>query len=77
MALNYLSFQVNILSGDAKDILTLNRDDIQSKFNKTLCEKVMKTAVGFLKTYYDELDEELKNRRPCSSITIYLMMKED
>lgn len=62
LALNYLSFQVNILSGDAKDILTLNRDDIQSKFNKTLCEKVMKTAVGFLKTYYDELDEELKKQ---------------
>ncbi|MBO2525646.1 MAG: hypothetical protein CW341_08120 [Bacteroidetes bacterium] len=62
LALNYLSFQVNILSGDAKDILTLNRDDIQSKFNKTLCEKVMKTAIGFLKTYYDELDEELKKQ---------------
>ena len=62
LTLNYLSFQVNILSGDAKDILTLNRDDIQSKFNKTLCEKVMKTAVGFLKTYYDELDEELKKQ---------------
>lgn len=62
LALKYLSFQVNILSGDAKDILTLNRDDIQSKFNKTLCEKVMKTAVGFLKMYYDELDGELKKQ---------------
>lgn len=60
LALNYLSFQVNILSGDAKDILTLNRDDIQSKFYKTLREKVMKTAVGYLKKQYSSLDDELK-----------------
>lgn len=60
LALNYLSFQVNILSGDAKDILTLNRDDIQSKFYKTLREKVMKTAVGYLKNQYSSLKGELK-----------------
>ena len=60
LALNFLSFQVNILSGDAKDILTLSRDDIQSKYYKTLREKVMKTAEGFLKTHYNTLDEELK-----------------
>lgn len=31
---DFLSFRINILSGDAKDILTLNRDDLQSKYEK-------------------------------------------
>lgn len=74
LALNYLSFQVNILSGDAKDILTLNRDDIQSKFYKTLRKKVMKTAVGFLKTHYDELDGELKKY---ASMFLHFYLTED
>ena len=57
---DFLSFQVNILSGNAKEILTLNRDNIQSKYEKKLREKVKNTVVNALKKHYNELDEELK-----------------
>ena len=57
---DFLSFKVNILSGNAKEILTLNRNNIQSKYEKKLREKVKNAAVSVLKKHYDELDEELK-----------------
>ncbi len=58
--IKYLSFQINILSGDAKDILTLNRDKIQSDYNPRLREKVMDAAFDILSKHYNELDEEIK-----------------
>ena len=54
---DFLSFQVNILSGNAKEILTLNRDNIQSKYEKKLREKVKNAVVSVLKKHYNELDE--------------------
>ncbi len=74
LALNYLSFQVNILSGDAKDILTLNRDDIQSKFKEILRQKVKSAAVSVLKKHYNTLDEELKKY---ASMFLHYYLSED
>lgn len=60
LSFNYLSFQINILSGDAKTILTLNRDKIQSDYYPTLRKKVFDAAVSILSKQYNLLDEELK-----------------
>ena len=57
---SFLSFQINILSGDAKNILTLNRDKIQSDYNSILREKVMEAAFDVLSKHYNDLDEEVK-----------------
>ena len=59
-SLNYLSFQINILSGDAKEILTLNRDNIQSDYYPKLRKTIMEAAYEVLGKHYFEFDEELK-----------------
>lgn len=59
-SMNYLSFQINILSGDAKEILTLNRDNIQSDYSSKLRNTIMEAAYEVLGKHYFEFDEELK-----------------
>lgn len=56
----FLSFQVNILSGDAKKVLTLNRDDIQSDYRKKLAEDIVHTALYELQIHFSELDNKTK-----------------
>jgi len=58
--LNYLSFQINILSGDAKEILTLNRDKIQSDYFPKFRNAFMDAVYEILSKHYYEFDEELK-----------------
>lgn len=58
--IHFLSFQINILSGDAKDILTLDRNSIQSEYYHTLQNNVMSAVYNILKTRYGELDEETR-----------------
>ena len=57
---DFLSFQINILSGDAKTILTLNRDAIQTEYDKTLQQNVKNAALEVLSDNYNNLDEEAK-----------------
>lgn len=57
---DFLSFQINILSGDAKTILTLNRDAIQTEYYQTLQQDVKNAALKVLSENYNRLDEELK-----------------
>lgn len=59
-SINYLSFQVNILSGDAKKILTLNRNEIQADYKATLRNNIMEAAFEIISKHYDELEENLK-----------------
>lgn len=58
--IKYLSFQINILSGDAKNILTLDRNSIQSEYYPTLQNNVMSAVYNILKNRYEELDEETR-----------------
>lgn len=58
--LNYLAFQINILSGDAKEILTLNRDKIQSDYFPKFRNAFMDAVYEILSKHYYEFDEELK-----------------
>lgn len=58
--IKYLSFQINILSGDAKNILTLDRNSIQSEYYPTLQNNVMSAVYNILKKRYKELDEETR-----------------
>lgn len=57
---DYLSFQINILSGNAKDILTLNRNEIQSDYKGTLATKVKEGALYILLHNYSSFDEKIK-----------------
>ena len=56
----FLSFQVNILSGDAKEVLTLNRDDIQFNYYNKLLKKVKDATFDVLSKHYNDLDNDLK-----------------
>ena len=71
---SFLSFQINILSGDAKNILTLNRNDIQPDYNLTLRQKVMDAAFNILSNHYNELSEEVKQY---ASMFVNLYLDED
>ncbi len=75
LSFNYLSFQINILSGDAKTILTLNRDKIQSEYYPILHKKVFDAAVSILSKHYNELDEELK--KYASMFIVYYLNEEE
>lgn len=72
---NFLSFQINILSGDAKNILTLNRNEIQSDYNRILKEKVMEAAFDILSKHYNDLEEEVK--KYASMFVNYYYLNED
>ena len=52
----FLSFKVNILSGDAKKALTLNRDDIQSDYKRHLVEDIVYAALKELQINFDDYD---------------------
>lgn len=59
-SMHFLVFQINIFSGNAKDILTLNRDDIRSDYYPILRKKIMDSVLDVLSKHYDEFDEDVK-----------------
>lgn len=56
----YLSFTVNILGGNAKEILTLNRNEIKSTYKSKLSEDIIESVLLILKKEYGSLDLDLK-----------------
>ncbi|MBR4453815.1 MAG: ATP-binding protein [Bacteroidales bacterium] len=60
LPLNFLSFQINILSGDAKDVLTLNRNDLKPEYYKTFEDNVKKATFKIIQQRYQDFDSELK-----------------
>lgn len=60
LPIHFLSFRVNILSGDAKEILTLNRDELQADYKAKLRNDLMEAAFKMLSKHYNELDGEVK-----------------
>lgn len=56
----FLEFQINILNGDAKEVLTLNRNEIQSDYFPKLRKKIMDAVFDVLSKHYNEFDVELK-----------------
>lgn len=58
---NFLSFDINIVAGNAKNILTLNRNEIQSSFKHILSGKIIDAACQYIgENYVFFTDEELK-----------------
>jgi hypothetical protein len=55
----FLSFYINILKGNAKDILTLNRNEIQLQYKDILCKDIIEAALLILSENYKNLDEDL------------------
>ncbi len=56
----FLSLTVNILGGNAKEILTLNRNEIKSTYKSKLSEDIIESVLLILKTEYGNLDMDLK-----------------
>ena len=56
----FLEFQINILNGDAKEVLTLNRNEIQSDYFPKLRKKIMDAVFDVLSKHFNEFDVELK-----------------
>lgn len=71
---NFFSFQINILSGDAKKILTLNRDNIQTEYYPILRNKVIDATFEVLSKHYNKLDGEVKKY---ASLFINYYLKND
>ena len=55
--LKFMSFIVNILGGDAKDILTLNRNEIRNDYKHILKERIINATKEFLSIHYDNLSD--------------------
>ncbi|MGL4981633.1 MAG: HD domain-containing protein [Treponemataceae bacterium] len=70
----FLAFHVNILSGNAKDILTLNRNQIQSSYRAKLREKIINSAIQVLSECGSEVKEEIK---PWLSMFVLYYASED
>jgi hypothetical protein len=56
----FLSFSVNILGGNAKEILTLNRNEIKSTYKSKLWEDIIESVLLILKEEYGSLALDLK-----------------
>ena len=58
---NFLALDVNILTGDAQDILTLNRTGIREGYKKTLDERIVKAVTEYLgKKKWKKSDKHLQ-----------------
>lgn len=58
--LRFADFVINILGGNAKDILTLNRNDIKSSYCSVLQEQIISTTIEYIKEKYDAFKQEEK-----------------
>jgi hypothetical protein len=56
----FLSYSVNILGGNAKDILTINRNEIKATFKNTLHSNIYEAILYAIKEKYDNFSPELK-----------------
>ena len=58
--IRFVNFSVNILGGDAKDILTLNRNEIRREYRTTLYKRIIDTIKEFIIEKYNKLPAENK-----------------
>lgn len=58
--LRFADFAINILGGNAKDILTLSRNEIKSSYCTILQELIITTAIEYIIEKYDSLEQEEK-----------------
>lgn len=54
--LPFLSFHINVLKGNAKDLLTLNRNNVRQEYNHILRTNIKKTIVKYLNKKIDSYD---------------------
>ena len=66
---HFLNVYVNILGGSAKEILTLNRNEINSQYIATLYKKTIITVFEYLKEKFSSIDDEYK---PVASAFAYV-----
>lgn len=60
LSIPFLSFHINVLKGNAKDILTLNRNNIRREYTPTLQMNFKKTIVKFLNKKIENFDATRK-----------------
>lgn len=52
----FISFHINILKGNATDILTLNRDSIRTSYRDELMDNIKRTTIKYLNNNFDNLN---------------------
>ena len=60
LQLDYFSIDVNILSGNADQMLLVNRDDLKEEYKAEFLSKLMQSLKKTLKKYFDSIDIALK-----------------
>lgn len=58
--LRFANFTINLLEGNAKDILTLNRNEIKNSYTDLLDEKIILAIIEYILCKYDRLQPEEK-----------------
>lgn len=58
--LPFLTFHINILRGNAKDLLTLNRDQIRREYRSSILKDIKKTVIKYLNKKIDIFDLKRK-----------------
>lgn len=68
----FFKFHINILKGNAKDILTLNRDQIRAQYSETLENDIQITILKYLNKNWENLSDKQKQYA-----SIYFEFKRD
>ena len=66
----FLKISVNICGGNAKDILTLNRNEINSQYRETLYKDTISTVIEYL--LKGKFSEMSSNQKPLASAFVYV-----
>lgn len=66
---HFLRIDVNILGGNAKKVLTLNRNEINSQYYETLCKNTIITVMEYLKNNFSKMSAKQK---ACASAFAYV-----
>lgn len=65
----FLRFHVNVLKGNAKDVLTLDRDRVRKEYSQILRDSIYKSVIKYLDKKIDSLDA---TRKPLASMCLEL-----
>ena len=68
--LPFLTFHINVMKGNAKDILTLNRNQIRKEYDPILRQNIYKTIIKHLNKKIDSFDS-IRKQLACMCLEMY------
>jgi hypothetical protein len=57
---NFLHIIVNILAGDAREVLTLNRNELNGKYSKKLENNIISSVCEYIQENFDSFDSQMQ-----------------